>query len=204
MPTTSAIAGTVSGSRQMNSTTRLIRGRRRRTHTIVGRTRTSMSAIVIAASSSEATIASVNPVVLVICVHASSVRGALMLLPRVENSNMAPIGTRKNAPRTTKTTTRKAWSLTRRDLFTLASAQPLRGSPLQQGVERHHDQHDHDHGEREGLGEARLARTCLAGERRLDLQWNQHAALGEEGRRRRVRGERVGEQEERAPQEGGQ
>src|SRR4029077_5969884 len=36
IPTTRAIAGTVSGIRQMNSTARFSWGRRRRTHTIVG------------------------------------------------------------------------------------------------------------------------------------------------------------------------
>jgi hypothetical protein len=35
------------------------------------------------------------------------VRGAVTLLPRVENSNIAAMGTRKNAPITTKTTPRK-------------------------------------------------------------------------------------------------
>src|SRR6266550_6192044 len=156
IPTTRAIAGTVSGMRQMNSTTRLIRGRRSRTQTMVGSTSTSITTDVIAASSSEAMIASVRPGVLAICVHASRLRGALMELPRVENSNIAPIGTRKKAPSTRNTVIRKIWSLSRRDLFTVGSSQPVRGAPLEQRVERHDDQDDDDHRQRQRLGIAGL------------------------------------------------
>ena len=44
---------------------------------------------------------------------------------RVENSNMAPIGTRKKTPITTNTTTRKTCSLSRRERFTRRPGEAL-------------------------------------------------------------------------------
>src|ERR1700674_5848783 len=127
----------------MNSTMRLIGGRRSRTHTIVGSSKTSIPSDVITASCSEVTIPFTRPGVWAICTQASSVRGEVTLLPRVENSSMAPIGTRKKAPMTRRTTARKIRSLSRRELFTLA--QPTRGAPLKQRIKRHHDDDDDDH-----------------------------------------------------------
>src|SRR5438105_10424393 len=198
MPTTRAMAGTVSGIKQMNSMTRLRPGRRSRTQTMVGSTSTSMTTEVIAASSSDAMIASPRPGVVPMAVQALRVRGALTLFPRVENSNMAPIGPRKKAPRTTKTTMRKIWSLRRRERFNAGSPQPMRCAPLEQRVKDHHDEDDHDHGQCQRFGETRLARPCLTGEQGLDLQGHDYSALGNEGRSRGVRGKRVGEQKQRA------
>src|SRR6266508_4388288 len=197
MPTTSAIAGTVNGIRQMNSITRLRPGNLSRTHTIVGSSRTSIAIQVIAASSREAVIASVRSGVWTMFFHASRLRGAVSALPRVENSNIAPMGTRKNAPRTRKTIARNSWSLRRRDLL-ISSSQPVRGAPLKQRVERHHDQNDQDHGQRKRLGEPRLDSTRLAGQKVRDLQRHDDTTLGDQGSCRRVRGERVRKEQQRA------
>ena len=62
---------------------------------------------VIAASSSEAMIASTRSGVLMMLVHATSVRGAMTLFPRVENSNIAAMGPRKKSPMMRNTTPRK-------------------------------------------------------------------------------------------------
>src|ERR1700682_2146867 len=107
MATTSAIAGIVSGSKQRNSTIRFTEGILKRTQTMVGRISTSIAMDVIAASSSEAVIATTRSGVLAMLVQASRLRGAVTLFPRVENSNIAPSGTRKNAPISKKMATRK-------------------------------------------------------------------------------------------------
>src|SRR5712664_296866 len=163
-PTTSAMAGIVSGSRHRNSTIRCRPGSRRRTQTMVGKRMASMAIDVMTASSSDAVIASIRSGVLAMLVHASRVRGAVALLPRVENSNIAPIGTRKKAPITRKTMTRKSWSLSRRDRIMPVSPQPPRRPSLQQRVKRHHDGDDHDHRQRERFGKTRLRLARLAGE----------------------------------------
>src|SRR5712664_3956935 len=122
MPTTRAMAGIVSGSKERNSTIRLSDGSLRRTQTIVGMSSTSIAIDVIAASSSEAVMASMRSGVLRMLVHASMVRGAVTLLPRVENSNIAAMGTRKKAPMTRNTITRKTRSLLRRERLIAATA----------------------------------------------------------------------------------
>src|ERR1700674_3611174 len=169
-PTTSAMAGMVSGSRQRNSTTRCRPGNRNRTQTMVGRRSTSIAMEVIAASSRDAVIASIRSGVLMMLVQASRVRGAVSLFPRVENSNIAPIGTRKNAPMTRRTATRKTCSLSLRDRVMPGSSQPPRCSSLKQRVQRHHDGDDDDHRQRERLGKTGLRLARLAGEQALDLQ----------------------------------
>src|ERR1700694_839853 len=186
-PTTSAMAGMVSGSKQRNSTTR---------------SSTSIAIDVMAASSSDAVMASTRSGVLIMLVQASRVRGAVSLFPRVENSNIAPIGTRKNAPMTRRTATRKTCSLSLRDRVMPGSSQPPRCSSLKQRVQRHHDGDDDDHRQRERLGKTGLRLARLAGEQALDLQRDDDSALGDERRRRCVRGERVREEEQRAPKEG--
>src|SRR5436305_8957510 len=103
MPTTSAIAGTVSGMRQMNSTTRLILGSRSRTHTMVGSSSTSIMTDVMTASSREAMIASESSGVLAMSFQESSVRGAAMPLPRVDKHMDANIGIRHNNAAASKT-----------------------------------------------------------------------------------------------------
>src|SRR6266568_5628212 len=198
-PTTRAMAGTVSGMRQMNSTMRFRRGRRRRTQTMVGSSSANIKTEVMTASSSEATIASVKPGVVAMLVQASRVRGESMLFPRVENSNIAPIGMRKNPPSTTNTTMRKMSRLRRRDL-TGGSPQPLGRALLEDGVEDRHDEHCDDHGKGQSLGQTGRAGAGLAGEQRLDLKRDQHAALGDQRGRRRVGRERVGEQKQGAPE----
>src|ERR1700730_4207185 len=159
-PTTSAMAGTVSGRRQMNSTARLRPGSRSRTQAMVGSSRASMATEVIAASCNETVMAVTRSGVVPIADQASRVRGALMPLPRVENSNIAPIGRRKNAPITSKTVVRKIRSLRRRDLFT-RSPEPSGRSALEQAVQHHHDRNDQDHRERQRLGEAGLGPARL-------------------------------------------
>src|SRR6266571_462608 len=195
MPTTSAIAGTVRGIRQMNSTMRLRRGRRNRTHTMVGSSKPSIKSDVINASSRDTVIAVASSGVLGIAAHAENVRAELMPMPRVENSNIAPIGTRKNAAASAKITMRKAWSLMRRERVIAASPQPLGGPALEQRVQAHHDQHDRDH------GQPGRARTGLAGEEGLHLQRHDHPALRQQCGGGSVGGERVREQQQRAAEE---
>src|SRR5438094_4980284 len=202
MPTTSAIAGTVSGMRQMNSMTRLRTGNRKRTHTNVGRSRTSMAMVVIAASSSDAVMASASSGVLTMFCQASRLRGAVSELPRVENSNMDAIGMRKNAPMTMKTAARNSCSLLLRWRLTY-SPQPVGGSSLENRVQGHDEEHDQDHRQRQGLGEAGLCAARFARQQVRDLQRQDHAALRDQGRRGRVGGERVREEKERAAKEGG-
>src|SRR3984893_18566440 len=175
-PTTSAMAGTVSGRRQMNSTARLRPGSRSRTQAMVGSSRASMAIEVIAASCNETVMAVTRSGVVPIADQASRVRGALMPLPRVENSNIAPIGSRKNAPMTSRTVVRKSGSLKRRDRLT-RSPQPSRRSALEQGVQHHHDCHDHDHRKRQRFGEAGLSPPRLADQQLLNFQRHDDTAL---------------------------
>src|SRR5207302_4359950 len=196
MPTTSAIAGTVSGIRQMNSMARFSCGNLKRTQTMVGRSRTSMARQVITASSSEAVMALTRSGVWTMFFQASRFRGALIALPRVENSSIAPMGTRKKAPNTIKMVILKSWSLNRRDRV-IASAYPLRRTPLQQRVQRGHDEDDHDHGQGQSLRKPRRRASGLAGQQVGDLQRDDDAALGDEGGRGCVRREGVGEQQQR-------
>src|SRR5437588_511961 len=200
-PTTSAIAGTVRGSKQMNSTMRLRRGSRSRTQTMVGSSSISIAIDVMAASCREAVIASTMSGVLKIEAHASSVRGAFSPLPRVENSNMAMSGVMKKAPITTNTTTLKTCSLMRRELFT-RSPQPSRCPALQEAVQGHNDRDDDDHGERQRLRESWLAAAHLAHQHVLDLERHDHAPLCDECGGRRISREGVRKQEQRAAQEG--
>src|ERR1051326_93702 len=199
-PTTSAIAGTVSGSRQMNSTMRLRPGSLSRTQTMVGSSRTSMVTDVITASSSEAVMASVRVGVLKMLAHASSVRGAVSVLPRVENSSMPTSGVMKNAPITRKTTTLKIWSLRFLDRFN-GLPQPARRAALEEAVQRHHDGHDHDHRQRQRLGQPWLRAPDLAHEDVLDLQGHDHPALRDQHRGGRVCGEGVRKQQQGAAEE---
>src|SRR5437667_272464 len=155
----------------------------------------------IAASSSEAMIASTRSGVLMMLVHASMVRGAVTLLPRVENSNIAAIGTRKNTPMARKTAERKTCSLMRRDRFIRFSPQPSRCPPLKQRVKQHHDGDDRDHRQRECLGESGLRLPGLAGEQVADLERHDDPSLCKQHRCRRVSGEGVREQEQRAAEE---
>src|SRR5579864_7064687 len=198
-PTTRAIAGTVNGKRQMNSTMRLIRGSRSRTQTIVGSSKASIPSDVITASCREVTIPFTSPGVCAIRSQASSVRGEVTSVPRVENSSIAPTGMRKNAPMRSSTTTRKTRSLSRRDLVKLV--EPTRRASLEQGVQSHHDDDDEYHRHRQRLGQAGLRLLCLAREQGLDLQGHVVTAVRQQGRDGRVGGERVREQEERAAQE---
>src|SRR6267378_1905087 len=192
MPTTSAIAGTVSGRRQMNSMIRVKPGRRSRTQTMVGSSKTSIPIEVIAASSRETEIACTRSGTLMMSAQVSSVRGAVRLLPRVENSTMAPIGTRKNAPMTRKTVARKTPSLKRRARFTRArpaggySSQPSATSLLQHGVQDRDDRDDENHRHSERFREPRLGAACLAGQQVADCQGHDEAPLGDEGLRRGV------------------
>src|SRR5438270_4662159 len=189
MPTTRAIAGTVSGSRQMNSMILLKAGRRSRTQTMVGRSRASMATEVITASCSETEMAWTRSGTLMMAVHVSSVRRAVKLFPRVENSNMAPIGTRKNAPMTRKTVMRKIRSLRRRALFTRPrpggdrSSQPSGTSLLQHRVEDRDDRDDQNHGQGERFRESGLGASCLAGEQGADCQGYDQVALRDESLR---------------------
>ena len=96
----------------MNSTIRLRRGSLRRTQTIVGTSSTSIAIEVMRASCSEAKIASVRSGYLGIDCQYSRVREPL--LARVENSIIAPRGTRKKIAASAKTTYRKTCSLIRR------------------------------------------------------------------------------------------
>src|SRR5437016_14478246 len=96
---------------------------------------------------------------------------------------------------------RKTWSLIRRDLFTVGSPQPVSGTSLQQGVERHYDQDDDDHRQRQRLGITWLTGSRLAREQRLDLERQDHTTLGEERRSRRVGRESVGEEQQTAAEE---
>src|SRR5258708_276293 len=180
----------------MNSTMRQMRGRRSRTQTIVGRSRASIPSDVITASCREVTIPFTRPGVWAIRSQASSVRGEVTSLPRVENSSIAPTGMRKNAPISSNTTTRKMRSLSRREPLTLV--EPARGASLEQGVQRHHDHDDEYHRQGQRLGQAGLRLLRLAGEQGLDLQWHKGAAVRQQGREGRVRGKRVREQKERA------
>src|SRR6266849_765280 len=201
MPTTSAIAGTVSGSRQMNSTTRLRPGNLSLTHTIVGSKRTSIAMQVMAAISSDAVIASVRSGVFTMDPHALRVL-SLISRPRVENSSIAAIGTRKNAPSTMNTTALNAWSFSRRVRF-ISLTQPPSGSPLQQRVQAHHQQHHHDHANRQCLRQTGLGATRLAREQVGDNERDDHAAAGDQGGRGRIGREGVGEQQQGAAEERG-
>src|SRR5256714_2323755 len=151
-PATSTIAGMVSGSKHRNSITRFRRGRRKRTQIMVGTSRTSIPTEVITARTRDARIAATRSGVWKMVCQAASVRGASPF-PRVENSNIAPIGTKKKAPKTRKTTTRKICSLSRRfrlippDQRRVRSLQPFGGSALKQGVKDHYHGNDHDHDE---------------------------------------------------------
>src|ERR1700674_2353199 len=180
-----AIAGTVRGRRQTNSTIRFKPGRRRRTQTMVGRSRTSIATGVITASSRDTMMPLTRPGVWPIRVQPSSVRGALIALPRVENSNIATSGARKKTPTTTNTTQRKIVSFRRRDRC-ISSPQPFGSAPLQHRVQGRHDHDDHDHGQGQGLCKARLCLLGLAGEQVLDLQGDVNPSLGEQRGRRGV------------------
>ena len=95
MPTTITSAGMVSGSRHRNSISFFARGTRRRTHTIVGTSRATISTTVKSASSSEEMIE--DREVLVGDHERPVVPGASRALPRtwVEKSNIASSGTKK-------------------------------------------------------------------------------------------------------------
>src|ERR1700687_69866 len=196
------MAGIGRGRKQRNSTIGLSEGSRNRTQTMVGSNSTSIAIEVMAASSSEATIASMRSGVLTMLVHATRVRGLSTLVPRVENSNIAAIGARTNAPSTRKTAPRNSCSLTRRDRV-MRSTQPARGASLEERVEQHHDCNDDDHRQRESLGQARLCAAGLAGGEGGEHQGQDDASLRDQGRHCRVRGEGVREKKKRASEEGG-
>ncbi len=102
MPTTSTIAGITSGSRHRNSSSRLRTGSRRCTHTIVGSSSSSISALVSTASWSEVAIASSSARSSAIDVQAEKSRPPSSP-PRVENSSIATSGSRKKAPSSAST-----------------------------------------------------------------------------------------------------
>src|SRR5947207_2692810 len=124
---------------------------------------------------------------------APRLRAAVSELPRVENSNMDAIGMRKNAPMTMKTAARNSCSLLLRWRL-ICSPQPVGGSSLENRVQSHDEEHDQDHRQRQGLGEAGLCAARFARQQVRDLQREDHAALRDQGRRGRVGGERVREE----------
>src|SRR5437867_2471196 len=109
---------------------------------MVGTSKSSMPSEVKTASPNEARMAATRSGVCAMVSQALRVRGAVSVTPRVENSNMAPIGTRKKAPSTRKTATRKIRSLRRRLRLMRTTSrrrswQPPRRRPLQHRVEHH-------------------------------------------------------------------
>src|SRR3984885_15426558 len=100
-PTTSTMAGMVSGSKQMNSMTRLNHCTRSRIQIMVGTTSTSMTRLVMTASSSVISIddsSGGGPGYEAIAVQAATdqVPG---VLPSSENLTMASSGHTKNSPK---------------------------------------------------------------------------------------------------------
>src|SRR5881227_4313516 len=174
-PATSTIAGIVNGRRQRNSITRLRWGSRKRTQIMVGTSNRSIPSEVSTASAREAKMAATRSGVCAIVSQALRVRGASSVTPRVENSNMAPIGTRKKAPSTRKTATRKICSLSLRLRLMMTpsprrSLQPPRRPPLQHRVQHHHDRDDDNHYQGQRGGDPRVRQADLAGERIGDQQ----------------------------------
>src|SRR3989442_15152936 len=206
-PATSTMAGMVSGNRQRNSITRLRWGSRRRTQIMVGTSSTSMPSEVRTANPNEARMAATRSGVCAMVSHAFSVRGASSVTPRVENSNMAPIGTRKKAPSTRKTAIRKIWSLRRRLrlIWTTSrrrSLQPLRRPPLQHRIEHHDHRDDHDHYQGERRGDSGVRQADFAGERVGDQQRGDDAALVDQRSNGGIGRKCVGEEQQRAAEKG--
>src|SRR5579859_2090953 len=135
-------------------------------------------------------------------VQATQVRDELMPLPRVENSNMAPIGVRKKRPKTIRAITRNTWVRMRlRRLISATSLEPARGSALQDGVRNHHDRHDHDHSQSQRLRLAGIGQADLALDQIANRQGHDRIALVDQRRGGRVRRKRVGEEQEGGAQE---
>src|SRR5256886_11773829 len=151
-----------------------------------GTSKSSIPSEVKTASPNDAGMAATRSGVCPMLSQALSVRGAVSVTPRVENSNMAPIGRRKKAPSTRKTATRKICSLSRRlRLMTTPSPrrslQPPRRPPLQHRVQHHHDRDDDNHYQGQRGGDPRVRQADLAGERIGDQQRSDDAALVDQG-----------------------
>src|SRR5205823_15013455 len=149
---------------------------------MVGTSKSRMPSEVKTASPNEARMAATRSGVCAMVSQALRVRGAVSVTPRVENSNMAPIGTRKKAPSTRKTATLKICSLRRRLLLMRTtsrrrSLQPPRRPPLQHRVEHHDHRDNHDHHQGERRGNSGVRQADLAGERIRDQQRRDDTAL---------------------------
>src|SRR5213594_3936151 len=137
---------------------------------MVGTSKSSIPSEVKTASPNEARIAATRSGVWPIVSQALRVRGASSVTPRVENSNMAPIGTRKKAPSTRKTATRKICSLSRRlrlirRIHRQSSLQPPGCPALEHRIEDHHDGHQDDHHQGKRGGDTGAGQADFAGER---------------------------------------
>src|ERR1700729_1944853 len=100
-PTTSTMAGMVSGSKQMNSMTRLNHCTRSRIQIMVGTTRTTITTLVMTASSSVISMddsSGGGPGYEAIAVQAATDQ-LPGLVPSKENLTMASSGSRKNSPK---------------------------------------------------------------------------------------------------------
>src|SRR5438876_1098423 len=116
--------------------------------------------------------------------------------------------TRKKAAPRTRTMTRNTRSLSRRARVigppgNPSSSKPPRRPPLKQGIQRHHDRHDHDHAKGQRLRESRVVAPGLTGEKVADRDRHDWIALADEGGRGGVGGEGVGEEQQRGAEEGG-
>ena len=80
--------------------------------------------------------------------------------------------------------------------------QPLRRPPLQHGVEHHDHRDDHDHHQGERRGNSGVRQADFAGERVRDQQRGDDAALVDQRSNRGIGRKCVGEEEQRAAEEG--